>query len=432
MRNILGIIICFFTISVLAQDSSRSRYETVRESKTDVKIPKSTESNKSQADTSNKGGNERASTGIVLKAYNIHRDYDLSVYGDEIIVEMDSLNKLNEFSGRVNKQIHLFLNSIEMKGITGKTTMIPDDKGGFKEVLIFSLKRNELTNPSWKELIDRNNFKLIGINTFKLSVGIEGEQEQRTVVTGFRFSTMRSSQFWIMITFIAVVFWLPLIILARKSSILCEPQITGEKKYKPPYSLALTQMAFWYVLIMSSTVFIYMINKEAPALNKTALVLMGISTITGVVANSMNTNKKVEERNKLIDYQNEKQVLEARLNDLELTLKSENTLEYTEELKKEVINGKDRLKVLKLLISEVEHVKPIDKHKSFIKDILSDSNGISLHRFQIVGWTVALGIVYVIMVLKNIVLPEFDDTLLALMGISSGAYLGFKIPEQKA
>lgn len=432
MKIILGIIICLFTISVLAQDSSHPKYEKVKESQNDGKIPSSTEINKSKADTSNKGGNERSSNSIVLKAYNILRDNDFSVYGDEIIVEMDSLNKLNEFSLRVNKQIHLFLNSIEMKGIVGKTTMIPDDRGGFKEVLIFMLKRNELTNPSWKELIDRNNFKLIGINTFKLSVGIEGEKEQKSIVTGFRFSTMRSSQFWIMITFIVLVFWLPLFVLAKKSSILCEPQITGEKKYKPPYSLALTQMAFWYVLIMSSTVFIYMINKEAPSLNKTALVLMGISTITGVVANSMNTNKKVEEKNKLIEYQNEKQVLESHLNELELNLGKENTAEYSEGLKKDILKSKDRIKELNLLISEAENVKSIDKHKSFIKDILSDSNGVSLHRFQIVGWTVALGVVYIIMVLKNIVLPEFDDTLLALMGISSGAYLGFKIPEQKA
>jgi len=28
-------------------------------------------------------------------------------------------------------------------------------------------------------------------------------------------------------------------------------------------------------------------------------------------------------------------------------------------------------------------------------------------------------------------MPEFDNTLLALMGISSGTYLGFKIPEQR-
>ncbi|HMQ78324.1 MAG TPA: hypothetical protein PKD94_02055 [Ignavibacteria bacterium] len=432
MKSIIIITLCFLTLHIYAQTDSSIVNVSKLKPELEGNDQKKGDDNKLKADTSKKGGNEKVFNTIVLKAYNINRDNDFSVYGDEIIIEMDSLNKLNEFSGRVNKQIHLFINGIEMKGIVGKTTMIPDDKGGFKEVLLFILKRNELTNPAWKDLIGRNNFKLIGINTFKLSVGIEGEQEQRTVVTGFRFSTMRSSQFWIMITFIAGVFWLPLIILARRSSILCEPQITGEQKYKAPYSLALTQMAFWYVLIMSSTVFIYMINKEAPVLNKTALVLMGISTITGVVANSMNTNKKVEERNKLLQIQNEKEVLELRLNELELNLNSQNTLEYAEKLKKEILDGKDRLKELKLLISEAEIVNPIDRHKSFIKDILSDSNGVSLHRFQIVGWTVALGVVYIIMVLKNIVLPEFDDTLLALMGISSGAYLGFKIPEQKA
>jgi hypothetical protein len=29
-------------------------------------------------------------------------------------------------------------------------------------------------------------------------------------------------------------------------------------------------------------------------------------------------------------------------------------------------------------------------------------------------------------------MPDFDNTLLALMGVSSGTYLGFKIPEKPA
>jgi len=32
---------------------------------------------------------------------------------------------------------------------------------------------------------------------------------------------------------------------------------------------------------------------------------------------------------------------------------------------------------------------------------------------------------------NNLTMPEFSTTLLGLMGISSGTYIGFKIPEQK-
>ena len=47
-------------------------------------------------------------------------------------------------------------------------------------------------------------------------------------------------------------------------------------------------------------------------------------------------------------------------------------------------------------------------------------------------WTLVLSAVFVRSVLTRLAMPEFDDTLLALMGISSGAYLGFKLPEKTA
>lgn len=66
---------------------------------------------------------------------------------------------------------------------------------------------------------------------------------------------------------------------------------------------------------------------------------------------------------------------------------------------------------------------------TFIEELFSDGNGWSLHRVQMGVWTLVLGFVFVSKVLENLAMPEFDVTLLALMGISSGTYLGFKIPE---
>ena len=66
-----------------------------------------------------------------------------------------------------------------------------------------------------------------------------------------------------------------------------------------------------------------------------------------------------------------------------------------------------------------------------LKDLLSEDEGegrvITFHRFQIVGWTLILGVVFVSEVLSKLSMPVFDATLLTLMGISSGTYLGFKV-----
>jgi hypothetical protein len=52
-------------------------------------------------------------------------------------------------------------------------------------------------------------------------------------------------------------------------------------------------------------------------------------------------------------------------------------------------------------------------------------------RVQIFAWTIALGIIFVSFVYNNLAMPEFSATLLGLMGISSGPYIGFKFPEEK-
>ena len=81
---------------------------------------------------------------------------------------------------------------------------------------------------------------------------------------------------------------------------------------------------------------------------------------------------------------------------------------------------KDLVKAAKTLPSE-----------GFFKDILSDDSGISFHRFQVAGWTVVLGIIFIASVYRVLAMPDFPTELLALMGISSGTYIGFKFPEKQ-
>ena len=60
-------------------------------------------------------------------------------------------------------------------------------------------------------------------------------------------------------------------------------------------------------------------------------------------------------------------------------------------------------------------------------DLLSDGTGPSFHRYQMVLFTVILAVIFVVKTANSLTMPEFDPTLLRLMGISSGTYLGFKL-----
>jgi hypothetical protein len=66
----------------------------------------------------------------------------------------------------------------------------------------------------------------------------------------------------------------------------------------------------------------------------------------------------------------------------------------------------------------------------FWSDIINDGTGPSFHRLQVVIWTLVLGAVFIRAVMQTISMPEFSETLLVLMGISNGTYLGFKIAEK--
>jgi hypothetical protein len=62
-------------------------------------------------------------------------------------------------------------------------------------------------------------------------------------------------------------------------------------------------------------------------------------------------------------------------------------------------------------------------------DLVSDDRGaVALDRFQVVVWTLVLGGVFLTSVFWDLTMPEFSGTMLALMGISSGTYIGFKLP----
>lgn len=147
----------------------------------------------------------------------------------------------------------------------------------------------------------------------------------------------------------------------------------GRKKLnRNPFSLSISQLAFWTFLIFGSYLIIYGITGDyTNILTEQSLILLGINSITAFGTS-------------LIDgHGNEKKR-----------------------------KGSQR-------VSE-----------GFFYDILSDINGVNFHRFQTFIWTVAIGLFFIWEVIKNLAMPEFDETLLTLQGISAATYLGLRGQEQ--
>ena len=133
------------------------------------------------------------------------------------------------------------------------------------------------------------------------------------------------------------------------------------------YSLARVQMAFWLYLITAAFVFIWLVTGDYNGvLTSQALTLMGISSATALMAISVN--------------------------------------------------------------KPAAQAAPAAS-AGFLTDILSDSNGVALHRLQIAVWTLVLGVVFFAEIYHSFRLPTFDSNLLVLMGLSGVTYVGFKFQE---
>ena len=190
-------------------------------------------------------------------------------------------------------------------------------------------------------------------------------------------------------------------------------------------------MTVWFFLVIASYPFLWLITGELGTITESILGLMGISAGTALGATVIDVSKgnaSLADKEKLVV---EKNGLETRKSELEAATSANPAPPDLNALKTELDNKRVRLAE----IDEQILKSPVSGHgrksKGFFLDVMSDANGVSFHRFQIFAWTIVLGIIFMSEVMNNLKMPEFSGTLLALMGVSSGTYIGFKFPEQK-
>ncbi len=88
------------------------------------------------------------------------------------------------------------------------------------------------------------------------------------------------------------------------------------------------------------------------------------------------------------------------------------------------------------LINVGQKQKGIARHNNndsqgFFQDILSDENGICMHRFQSMVFNILFGVTFITNFWMKQQFPEFNSSELTLIGVSSGAFLALKMNENK-
>jgi len=226
--------------------------------------------------------------------------------------------------------------------------------------------------------------------------------------------------------------------LLLRSGIVRDTTCAVREDGLPPLSLGRCQMAFWFFLVICAFYFLWLITGrgDTDTINDTILILIGISAGTALGSAIVSGNEattaavksdaaKAAYPNKIKDAQTTLAALKADRNKIDPNDKAAITAKDAE-IKEQAGNVAG-------LEAELKDWRTKNR-RQLLLDLLSEEDTsagqgrvITFHRFQIVVWTLILGVVFVSEVFTKLAMPVFDTTLLTLMGISSGTYLGFKV-----
>jgi hypothetical protein len=297
-----------------------------------------------------------------------------------ITVTVANLPVLLKAVGNDYPKIILYLDGYPLKAITPR-------QGDETNDLKFDLRRTDdaVNKKSWDSLLGRPpGLPFPRPRRVSVTVGKEGQPLEPMYKgsdnKGIELTVINPIGYWIFVAAL-VLFLIMFIRWARNSEVLrVGPALkdsTGDSKGRiqlQRYSLGRCQMAYWFTIVAASYAFIWMVTSEYGVLPGSVLGLIGISAGTALGA-------------VIIDSSGPGSVAAS--------------------------------------------VTP-QPTAGFFNDIVSDDQGkLTFHRFQILGWSVVLAIIFIASVYNVLTMPDFPSELLALMGISSGTYIGFKFPEKQ-
>lgn len=283
---------------------------------------------------------------------------------------------------------------------------IPAVKQSTPGLYRFTLLRDKKNNDAWNSMFRGGHANGFYWVTEKVSLGINGDPE---LAKGVAVDICRINfvDFWISVGLFTI--YLLVVILGIIFGDLLRDNngdlsmIGVAKVQKRAFSLGRVQMAIWTTVVLPSFLFIWLATTNYDIITPGVAGLMGISLLTAVSAAAIDNSKLQDTINKIKD-------LQKKSEDPAIDPKAKEDLDEQIDALKETINAKSR---------------------GFFKDICCDANGLSFHRVQMIARTIVLVMIFIESVYYQLVMPEFPAALLALQGISSGTYLGFKFPEKQ-
>jgi hypothetical protein len=350
---------------------------------------------------------------------------------DDIIrVEVDHLN---EWASKNDaSKLVPYLNGLAIHG------NYPEEIHASQNHLHFHLQNTAQSRQVWIDLLGEPHSTRKAV---AFSVGLDNQSPFDSVYDSQHplWLTVINRFYGLVALVVVLAALIVLIALANRTNLIRDGGMCPVPGKLRPYNLGRVQMAFWFFLVYASYVTIWLITDALDTITASLLALMGISAGTALSEAMIDSSKLNADADQMLNLTAEKQSLEQSIPDLQTQISSLNAkttllpedVSNRDSLNKQVQDDRTRLGQVSQQLQTLAPAPGAGVTKGFLRDILSDGSGYSFHRYQICAWTIVLGIIFISSVYNDLTMPEFSATLLGLMGISSGTYIGFKFPETK-
>jgi hypothetical protein len=279
----------------------------------------------------------------------------------EVYVRVKNFTAFETIMKGSNKKVVLYIDDLALPGVYARFGDIPDSSDS--RIVIFFIPRTQDVVEIWDQLALANKQSESFFEALPyVSIGLEGEGET-SIISKIKYKLELADQkMFLFCSLIVVLLLISFILIIIKTDILNVSSYKSPNGKKAPYCLAHTQMAIWFFTIISSWLMLYVLRHSVGTITSSLVILMGISSATSIGNMATQTGKNNNKR----------------------------------------------------------------QSRGFLRDIVSEDSGkVSFHKFQMLAWTLVLVIVFIRQVYHLYVMPEFDSSLLVLMGLSSGTYVAF-------
>ena len=362
-------------------------------------------------------GAEPAVRGVTTPAANPPRVFYLTDY---LTIHICHMNDFLAEAERQQQDVTLYLDGVDTKNLPvavnreeGTITFVADRTDANKQ-----LWRNWLYDPLQEPRQE-----------LRVSVGRGGERPLPRMPSA-NMKVLLDKVYvdwftWLLAAIIAVVV-IGVFLAGKYTDMLRDGPALGP--IRQSYSLARVQMAWWFVLILLAYVFVWLITGDRDTIPASLLGMMGISAATAVAAVAMTSGTTSRTDSLRASIEADIAAIDSSRDRINAAIATATPalVKLLEKRRSEQDAARDALTARAATLTAVV------PSRGWWRDLVSDDRGgVTLDRVQILVWTLVLGLIFLSSVLLELTMPEFSGTLLALMGISSGTYIGFKLPVAK-